>query len=247
MARVCAAGGDWHCRGGCGCSVDRAQDGAGSQRRAASGRRGDWHVDRPDVLHGTYCALACKAANDMPNPETPPQGLSSAALTYVIRQDDEGCHVKAECMHRPHPACASACTARALRKTAEGRFVHDAGKCIGCRYCHMLSGTACPPTTGQPRAWVHSTSASSASSSVWPRRDAGLCWRVSQWRAALRTYDRSPKRTPTLPTSPPFTKTTSTATLRLVAPRCSPPLRRALRAVELPTTGQRRFSRPQKR
>ena len=89
------------------------------------------------------CALACKAANDMPNPETPPQGLSSAALTYVATEDDgqgQPVYVKRQCMHCLHPACASACTVGALRKTAEGPVVYDAGKCIGCRYCQY----ACP-------------------------------------------------------------------------------------------------------
>jgi formate dehydrogenase iron-sulfur subunit len=43
-------------------------------------------------------------------------------------------------MHCLHPACASACTVGALRRTAEGPVVYDAGKCIGCRYCQY----ACP-------------------------------------------------------------------------------------------------------
>ncbi len=89
------------------------------------------------------CALACKVANYMPNPETPPQELSSSALSYVsLEQDASGAsfHVKRQCMHCLHPACVSACTVGALRKSAEGAVVYDSDKCIGCRYCQY----ACP-------------------------------------------------------------------------------------------------------
>lgn len=89
------------------------------------------------------CALACKVANDMPNPETPPQALSSEALTYVATEADaagQPTYVKRQCMHCLHPACVSACTVGALRKTPEGPVVYDAQKCIGCRYCQY----ACP-------------------------------------------------------------------------------------------------------
>lgn len=89
------------------------------------------------------CALACKVANNMPNPQTPPQALNNEALTYVATEDDgqgQPCHVKRQCMHCLHPACASACTVGALRKTPEGPVVYDAQKCIGCRYCQY----ACP-------------------------------------------------------------------------------------------------------
>jgi formate dehydrogenase iron-sulfur subunit len=43
-------------------------------------------------------------------------------------------------MHCLKPACASACTVGALRKTPEGPVVYEASKCIGCRYCQY----ACP-------------------------------------------------------------------------------------------------------
>jgi len=89
------------------------------------------------------CALACKVANDMPNPEMPPQALSSSALSYVsLEENAEGAsfHVKRQCMHCLHPACVSACTVGALRKTADGPVVYDSHKCIGCRYCQY----ACP-------------------------------------------------------------------------------------------------------
>jgi Fe-S-cluster-containing dehydrogenase component len=48
--------------------------------------------------------------------------------------------VKKQCMHCLQPACASACPARALEKTADGPVVYDGSRCLGCRYCMM----ACP-------------------------------------------------------------------------------------------------------
>ena len=89
------------------------------------------------------CALACKAENDLPQPEVVPTKLSSSAFTFVdTRQDADGSetYVKRQCMHCLHPGCVSACTVGALRKTALGPVVYDAAKCIGCRYCQY----ACP-------------------------------------------------------------------------------------------------------
>ncbi len=93
------------------------------------------------------CALACKEVNGKPNADVVPTELNSGALSYVSEKSvsDEFGHiysvfVKQQCMHCAHPACASACTVGALRKTAEGPVVYDAKKCIGCRYCQY----ACP-------------------------------------------------------------------------------------------------------
>lgn len=89
------------------------------------------------------CALACKVANDMPQPEVVPSELNGAALSFVdvrISARESENYVKRQCMHCLHPACVSACTVGALRKTAEGPVVYDAEKCIGCRYCQY----ACP-------------------------------------------------------------------------------------------------------
>ena len=89
------------------------------------------------------CTLACKAANDLPQPEVVPTKLSSSAFTFVdTRQDAAGdeTYVKRQCMHCLHPGCVSACTVGALRKTALGPVVYDSAKCIGCRYCQY----ACP-------------------------------------------------------------------------------------------------------
>lgn len=90
------------------------------------------------------CALACKKAQNRPNPTVEPQRLSSEAYTFIdVRPGesrDEPLNVKRQCMHCLHPACASACTVGALHKTETGPVVYDSQKCIGCRYCQY----ACP-------------------------------------------------------------------------------------------------------
>ena len=48
--------------------------------------------------------------------------------------------IKTQCMHCVEPACASACPAKALEKTAAGPVVYHGERCLGCRYCMM----ACP-------------------------------------------------------------------------------------------------------
>lgn len=102
------------------------------------------------------CALACKVINELPNPTEPPSRLGDDAYSFVdarqvapeVGAGDESkaageesvTYVKRQCMHCLHPACVSACTVGALRKTASGPVVYDADKCIGCRYCQY----ACP-------------------------------------------------------------------------------------------------------
>ena len=93
------------------------------------------------------CALACKSTNRLPNPEQPGETLDRGSYSFVderqVQSKDgqpQAMYVKRQCMHCLHPACASACTVGALRKTAAGPVVYDAGKCIGCRYCQY----ACP-------------------------------------------------------------------------------------------------------
>ncbi len=88
------------------------------------------------------CALACKEANELPNPEQAPTRLDSGAYSFIDKrsQADGEVFIKRQCMHCVHPGCASACTVGALKKTKEGPVVYDAAKCIGCRYCQY----ACP-------------------------------------------------------------------------------------------------------
>jgi len=93
------------------------------------------------------CVLSCKESNQLPHADISPQSLDSDTYTFIAECQvncGEGktkvCYVKHQCMHCLHPACASACTVGALRKTPEGPVVYDASKCIGCRYCQY----ACP-------------------------------------------------------------------------------------------------------
>jgi formate dehydrogenase iron-sulfur subunit len=99
------------------------------------------------------CQAACKQWHDLPAESTRnlgsyqnPQQTSSKTLTMVtfneVIQDGhlQWVFAKRQCMHCEHPACASACTVGALKKTADGPVVYESGKCIGCRYCQY----ACP-------------------------------------------------------------------------------------------------------
>ena len=90
------------------------------------------------------CVLACKRSNNLPNADKVPTKLDSGAYSYIQTTVDadsgQTYAVKRQCMHCLHPACASACTVGALRKSASGPVVYDADKCIGCRYCQY----ACP-------------------------------------------------------------------------------------------------------
>ena len=93
------------------------------------------------------CALACKEANQRPEPDTVPVSLNSDAYSFVDRRQvvsDAGIEqqmpIKRQCMHCLHPACVSACTVGALTKSADGPVVYNDKKCIGCRYCQY----ACP-------------------------------------------------------------------------------------------------------
>jgi formate dehydrogenase iron-sulfur subunit len=105
------------------------------------------------------CALACKEANNRPEPEVEPTQLDSNAYSFVdVRDQASGVpeFVKRQCMHCLHPACVSACTVGAMRKTPEGPVVYDSKKCIGGRYCPY----ACPvgvPTVDwdTPRGLIH--------------------------------------------------------------------------------------------
>lgn len=93
------------------------------------------------------CVLTCKEVNDRPQQDVVSRELSSdayCALPQIPLVAEDGSEfeitVKRQCMHCIKPACVSACTVGALRKTAAGPVVYDSYKCIGCRYCQY----ACP-------------------------------------------------------------------------------------------------------
>jgi formate dehydrogenase iron-sulfur subunit len=93
------------------------------------------------------CALACRDYNGRPYTSEKPRTLNSGTYTCIEERqmtgpagEPQSQYVKRQCMHCLKPACVSACTVGALRKTAEGPVVYEADKCIGCRYCQY----ACP-------------------------------------------------------------------------------------------------------
>lgn len=93
------------------------------------------------------CALACKAANNLPDPDEPPTQLSNHAFTFVDTREITGVNgetetrsVKRQCMHCLNPACVSACPAAAMYKREDGAVVYRSERCLGCRYCQQ----ACP-------------------------------------------------------------------------------------------------------
>lgn len=93
------------------------------------------------------CALACQAANDLPQSATYPEALSSDTYTFVDARpvttaggETEIQYVKRQCMHCLDAACVSACPAAAMYKSPEGPVLYRAERCLGCRYCQI----ACP-------------------------------------------------------------------------------------------------------
>lgn len=127
-------------------------DAAGS-RTLSDDRRGVL-VDLTICVGCRRCEWACNHENDLPNGElhefddasvfASRRRPTSVQLTVVNRWPASGggkpVHVKTQCMHCEHPACASACLVGAMRKTPGGPVVYDASRCIGCRYCMV----ACP-------------------------------------------------------------------------------------------------------
>ena len=116
-------------------------------------------VTTPAVLvDGTRCVgcRACEAACSESNHLAEPAAAGTEAVfsrrrttdphvyTVVNRFQPDGQaeprYVKSQCMHCVDPACASACLAKALEKTAAGPVVYHPERCLGCRYCMV----ACP-------------------------------------------------------------------------------------------------------
>ena len=109
-------------------------------------------VDTTKCAGCRACEAACSEANRLPEPVLPGddrvfvtrRATSTRAFTVVNRFEGAGGaatrFVKSQCMHCVEPACASACLARALEKTAAGPVVYHGDRCLGCRYCMV----ACP-------------------------------------------------------------------------------------------------------
>jgi Fe-S-cluster-containing dehydrogenase component len=99
------------------------------------------------------CEQSCGEQNKQPKPEVPYDEESvlneyrkptTDSFTVVNRyRNPEGgdpVHVKSQCMHCSHPACASACIVNAFSRQKEGAVVWNEWRCIGCRVCMI----ACP-------------------------------------------------------------------------------------------------------
>ena len=112
-------------------------------------------VNTPAVLVDTTrcagcrgCEAACSESNHLPGPALQGQDAVFSksrktdvkVYTVVNRakadsKQGEARYVKSQCMHCLDPACASACLAKALEKTAAGPVVYHPERCLGCRYC----------------------------------------------------------------------------------------------------------------
>jgi formate dehydrogenase iron-sulfur subunit len=113
-----------------------------------AGRRGVL-VDTTKCIGCRACEAACAEANTLPGPAmlddaavfAKPRKTDTTSFTVVNQAAASPARfVKQQCMHCIEPACASACLARALDKTATGPVVYHKDRCLGCRYCMV----ACP-------------------------------------------------------------------------------------------------------
>ncbi len=92
-------------------------------------------VDLKRCIGCKACTAVCKLRYELP------EGVSRRSVTTKeFAERPMRYHISLACNHCEHPACIPACNQSALSKDAEGRVVHDASKCIGCRRCEF----ACP-------------------------------------------------------------------------------------------------------
>jgi formate dehydrogenase iron-sulfur subunit len=119
----------------------------------ASGRGRGLLIDTTRCVGCRACEAACSEKNGLPEPAlsgdarvfdvkrtTAPQAYTVVNRYANPNNASEPRYVKTQCMHCVEPACASACPAKALEKTAGGPVVYHQERCLGCRYCMV----ACP-------------------------------------------------------------------------------------------------------
>jgi Fe-S-cluster-containing dehydrogenase component len=105
-------------------------------------------VDTTRCVGCRGCEAACSEANHLPAPAMAgEEGVFATRRTTDVRvftvvnraaadtKTGDPRYVKRQCMHCLDPACASACLAKALEKTAAGPVVYHRERCLGCRYC----------------------------------------------------------------------------------------------------------------
>jgi Fe-S-cluster-containing dehydrogenase component len=136
-------------------------------------------ADSPAVLvDATRCigCRGCEAACSEANALAAPALAGDADAFKASRQTDVGVYtvvnryatpkagggerfVKRQCMHCVDPACASACLAKALEKTAAGPVVYHKERCLGCRYCMVACQFDVPKFEfDSPAPYVHKCS-----------------------------------------------------------------------------------------
>jgi formate dehydrogenase iron-sulfur subunit len=119
----------------------------------ALGRGRGLLIDTTRCVGCRGCEAACSEKNQLPEPALAGDArvfdvrrtTAPHAYTVVNRYPNpkdaaSPRYVKTQCMHCIEPACASACPAKALEKTAGGPVVYHQERCLGCRYCMV----ACP-------------------------------------------------------------------------------------------------------
>jgi len=110
-------------------------------------------IDTTKCVGCRACEAACSEKNALPAPalsgddrvfdvrRTTAPHVYTVVNRYPNSKDASAPrYVKTQCMHCVEPACASACPAKALEKTASGPVVYHQERCLGCRYCMV----ACP-------------------------------------------------------------------------------------------------------
>jgi Fe-S-cluster-containing dehydrogenase component len=110
-------------------------------------------IDTTRCVGCRACEAACSEKNALPEPALAGDArvfdvkrtIAPRVYTVVNRYGDPKNaasvrYVKTQCMHCVEPACAAACPAKALEKTAAGPVVYHQERCLGCRYCMV----ACP-------------------------------------------------------------------------------------------------------
>ncbi|QGP90860.1 4Fe-4S dicluster domain protein [Neomoorella glycerini] len=83
------------------------------------------------------CEIACKNENKLP---MGPRWRRLRSRETGKFPDLKVVNASISCNHCEDPACMRVCPAGAYTKRPDGLVIHDAEKCIGCRYCVM----ACP-------------------------------------------------------------------------------------------------------
>lgn len=115
-------------------------------------------VDLSRCVGCRSCEAACRAEQNLPEPEQPytdmrvyapaehgrPRRTDETRFTVVNRYDPPGIdhplYRKVQCNHCQEPACLSSCFVNAYTKTPQGAVIYNPDVCVGCRTCMI----ACP-------------------------------------------------------------------------------------------------------